>query len=136
MAKKTDDQKPGYDATGYRGTAVMVKMTYRVAGLVDDEARTRACDHLWHAAKSGLPEQRNAIGPRVEGNDVVYSFLTFYHGAESEGGKTAEVQTAIAKAVNKPAKMIAVVMTHEPAPTLPDPVEGIDAPPSLSAPGK
>ena len=136
MAKKTDEAKPGYDATGYRGTATMVKMTYRIAGLLDSEARERAADHLWATMKKGTEAQRDQIGPRIEGNDVVYSFLTFYHGAESEGGRTAEIQTAIAKAVNKPAKMIAVVMSHEPAPPLPEPVEGIDAPPSLSAPGK
>ena len=63
-----------------------------------------------------------------EGGDVLYTFLTILRDKDSEAGKTAEVQTSIAKALNKPAKMIAVVMTHEPAPDAPPPLAGVDAP--------
>jgi hypothetical protein len=104
MAKKSDDKAPGYDATGYTG----------VAG------------YLWSTFKRGTEAQYREIGPRIEGRDVVYTFLTILKSDEAV--KTAEVQTAIAKLLNKPAKMITVVMTHEPAPDAPPPLAGVDAP--------
>ena len=128
MAKKSDDKAPGYDAIGYVGKSSFVLMTYRVAGLTDDEQRERAADWLWTTYKRGTDEQREQIGPRIEGGEVVYTFLTFLKDKETEGGKTAEVQTGIAKALNRPAKMVTVVMTHEPAPDAPPPLAGVDAP--------
>jgi hypothetical protein len=128
MARKSDDKAPGYDATGYIGAAGYVLMTYRVSGLTTQDQRERAAAWLWTTFKRGTEEQRDQLGPRVEGDSVVYTFLTHLHGKEIEGGKTAEVQTSIAKALNKPAKAITVEMTHEPAPTAPPPLAGVDAP--------
>ena len=128
MAKKNDDAKPGYDATGYTGKAVFVLMTYRVSGITDDEQRELAAEWLWSAFRRGTDEHRDRIGPRIEGGDVLYTFLTILRDKDSEAGKTAEVQTSIAKALNKPAKMITVVMTHEPARATPPPLAGVTRP--------
>lgn len=129
MARKSsDDKAPGYDATGYTGTAGFVLMTYRVSGLTTEDQRIRVYDWLWDTFKRGTEEQFKTIGPRVEGQDVVYTFLTILRDKETEGGKTAEVQTKIAALLNKPAKAITVTMTHDPAPATPEPVPGVDAP--------
>ena len=124
--KKSDDTKgPGYDDTGYIGKGTFVRMTYRVAGLADNEQRERVREYLWQTFKRGIEAQMGEIGPRVEGSDVTYSFLTIL--TAQEASKTAELQVAIAKLLNRPAKMITVVMTHAPAPEAPEPVAGIDA---------
>lgn len=131
MAKKSDDKAPGYDATGYRGAAPMVKMTYRIGGLADNEQRQKVIDHLWSIYKRGTDAQRATIGPRCDGADVTYTFLTFLGAAEE--AKTADLKVELGNLLNRPAKLLQIAMTHEPAPEAPPPLAGVDAPPAVVA---
>ena len=103
-------------------------MTYRVIGLSDENHREIVKEYLWRTMKRGTEEQREAIGPRIDGDgDVVYSLLTILTGVEES--KTRELQQRVAdKLPHGFRTKVAVTMTHEPIPPASPPLAGIDAP--------
>ena len=124
--KAETDTKPVYSDEGFTPRNADVLMTYRIEGLDDPQ---NVADYLWGHWRKRLNEQRDKIGPRIEGSTVVYTFYTIYHGASQEEVKRAEILTGIKRLKED---RVRIKMFHEPAPALPPVIPGIDAPAVLA----